>query len=73
MNPIQVRCPRCGAKPGKTCNNAYYFHLGSPHLARARLAKAGIKCPTCHAAPPEPCVMEDGRTREEVHAARKQS
>lgn len=39
-SPLDVECPRCGAKPGKECRTADRVKR-SPHDRRVKAAKAG--------------------------------
>ncbi len=71
MNPLDVQCPRCLAKPGESCTTLYSKRAVLPHTPRAQLARAGVACRTCGAGRLEPCVYDNGRVRLFLHRARQ--
>ena len=71
MNPLDVQCPRCLAKPGESCTTLYSKRAVLPHTPRAQLARAGVACRTCGAGRLEPCVYDNGRVRLFMHRARQ--
>jgi len=80
VDPLSFACPRCQATPAIACRDLHSRArqlpaapvdrvTGEPLVHSAR-RWAQRQCPTCHAAPLEPCVTQAGAPARVIHDAR---